>query len=148
MCVLHTHSSAGSAVSAMACGLLPISQHSHMFIGEVGYHDFSGPVVDLAQQGKLVEDLGSHQALIMRNHGLLVCGRSIAEAFVNIYWLESACRIQVAAIAGGDVIVPSDEVIAASRAVVARGRHSDMRGRREFAAVMRDLDRTDPSYLN
>jgi len=146
MCVLHTHSSAGSAVSAMACGLLPISQHSHMFIGAVGYHDFSGPVVDRAQQGKLVEDLGQHQALIMRNHGLLVCGRSIAEAFLNIYWLESACRIQAAAMGAAQVIVPSDEVVAASRAVFDKYRPMPTRGQREWAAVLRDLDRTDPSY--
>lgn len=148
MCVLHTHSSAGSAVSAMACGLLPISQHSHMFIGALGYHDFRGPVVDLAQQGQLVRDLGAYQALVMRNHGLLVCGRSVAEAFLNIYWLESACRIQVAAMGAAEVILPSDAVVAASRAVFDQYRHLETRGQREWAAVLRDLERADSSYRN
>lgn len=143
-CVLHTHTRASSAVSAMRCGLLPISQHSHMFYGQVAYHDFSGPVVELAQQDGLVHDLGQYNAMILRNHGLLVCGGTIAEAFFNIYWLESACRIQVDALAGGgEVILPSEASLEASRQAFGR---IAVRGRREWAAVRRELDRIDSGY--
>lgn len=144
-CVLHTHSRAGSAVSAMACGLLPISQHSHMFLDRVGYHDFAGPVVDLLQQEQLVKDFGDHDALIMRNHGLMVSGQSVAEAFFNIYWLESACRIQVDAMAGGELCMPSAAALDVSRKVFAKVGHQG-RGRREWAAVIRELDRVDASF--
>ncbi|SOY50555.1 class II aldolase/adducin family protein [Cupriavidus taiwanensis] len=143
LCVLHTHTRASSAVSAMACGLLPVSQHAHMFYGRIAYHDFSGPVVDLAQQGHLVRDLGAHHAMILRNHGLLVCGRSIAEAFFNIYWLETACKIQVDAMAGGELVMPSQASLEASRKAFGR---IAIRGDREWAAVRRELDRIDPSY--
>jgi ribulose-5-phosphate 4-epimerase/fuculose-1-phosphate aldolase len=144
-CVLHTHSRAGSAVSAMACGLLPISQHALWFHERVGYHDFAGPVVDLAQQERLIEDLGAHNALIMRNHGLMVCGETIRDAFFNIYWLETACRIQVDAMAAGELTMPSAEALAFSK--TAFSELKDM-GRREWDAVRRELDRTDPSYKN
>ncbi|SDN44643.1 Ribulose-5-phosphate 4-epimerase/Fuculose-1-phosphate aldolase [Pseudomonas jinjuensis] len=143
--VLHTHSRAGSAVSAMACGLLPISQHSHMFHDRVGYHDFTGPVVDLAQQERLLADLGSHDALIMRNHGLMVCGATAAEAFFNIYWLECACRIQVDAMAAGELIMPSREALETSKSLFGQLKN---RGRQEWAAVLRELDRSDPSFRN
>jgi len=144
-CVLHTHSRAGSAVSAMACGLLPLSQHSHMFLGRIGYHDFSGPVVDPAQQAQLVGDLGSHDALMMRNHGLLVTGETVGSAFFNIYWLESACRIHVDALRGGEPQMPDAPALETSRRVFAK--HAGAaRGAREWAAVLRDLDRIDPSF--
>jgi ribulose-5-phosphate 4-epimerase/fuculose-1-phosphate aldolase len=144
-CLLHTHTRASSAVSAMRCGLLPISQHAHMFYGRVAYHDFSGPVVDLAQQDGLVKDLGNLDAMILRNHGLLVCGATIAEAFFNIYWLESACRIQVDAMASGDLVMPGEASLEASRKAFGR---IEVRGRREWAAVRRELDRIDPAYRN
>ncbi|MNT39256.1 aldolase II superfamily protein [compost metagenome] len=114
-----------------------------MFYGQVAYHDFSGPVVELAQQEGLVKDLGSLNAMILRNHGLLVCGGTIAEAFFNIYWLECACRIQVDALAAGDVILPGEASLEASRQAFGR---IAVRGRREWAAVRRELDRIDPSY--
>lgn len=144
-CVLHTHSRAGSAVSAMACGLLPISQHSHMFLDRIGYHDFAGPVVDRAQQAQLVANLGDHDVLIMRNHGLMACGTSVAEAFFNIYWLECACRIQVDAMAAGDLCQPSAAALEMSRRVFAKT-PNDGRGQKEWAAVLRDLDRSDASF--
>lgn len=142
-CILHTHSRASAAVSVMACGLLPISQHAHMFYDRVGYHDFAGPVVDKIQQQQMVADLGSYDALILRNHGLLVCGESAATAFFNIYWLETACKIQVDAMAGGKLTIPSAESLAISKSVFAQ---LTDRGMHEWAAVVRDLDRIDPSF--
>ncbi|MND81319.1 Decarboxylase NovR [compost metagenome] len=143
LCVLHTHTRASSAVCAMACGLLPISQHSHMFLGRLAYHDFSGPEVNVAQQDSLIADLGSHNAMILRNHGLLVCGRTIAEAFFNIYWLEAACRIQVDAMTANELIMPSTETLEQSRKTFGG---NTLRGEREWNAVRRELDRIDPSY--
>ena len=80
-CVLHTHTRAGMAVAAMKCGLLPLSQTSIRFVGHIGYHDYEGPAVELDERERLVRDLGPHDALIMRNHGLLTCGATVQQAF-------------------------------------------------------------------
>ncbi len=145
LCVLHTHTRASTAVSAMACGLLPISQQSQLFYGRIGYHDFHGPEVNLEQQNRLVADLGAYSTMILRNHGLLVCGRTIAEAFFNVYWLEAACKVQVDAMGSAELIVPPDSAIEATRAAFAR---VPIRGQREWAAVRRELDRRSPDYRN
>jgi ribulose-5-phosphate 4-epimerase/fuculose-1-phosphate aldolase len=109
--VIHTHSRAGMAVSASKRGLLPITQTAMRFHNRVGYHDYEGPAIDLAEQERLVADLGTHNALILRNHGLLTCGPSVGEAFNHLYWLEQACRAQVDALAlGPDLLVASDDV--------------------------------------
>ncbi|MBX5454082.1 MAG: class II aldolase/adducin family protein [Acidobacteriia bacterium] len=110
-CVVHTHTAAGIAVSAQKHGLLPISQHAMMFYGHLAYHDYEGIALDLSERERLVRDLGPHQAMILRNHGLLVAGRSIPEAFVLIYYLERACQAQIQAMAGGaELIFPPEEV--------------------------------------
>jgi ribulose-5-phosphate 4-epimerase/fuculose-1-phosphate aldolase len=100
-CIIHTHTRAGMAVSAMKCGLLPITQTGSRFHGHLAYHDFEGPAIDKDEQARLVNDLGDHNAMVLRNHGLLVCGASIAQAFNLMYQLEQACRAQVDAMAGG-----------------------------------------------
>ena len=91
-CVLHTHTRAGMAVSAMECGLLPLSQTSIRFVGHIGYHDYEGPAIDKDERERIVEDLGPHDALVMRNHGLLTCGATIQQAFNTMYQLELSCR--------------------------------------------------------
>ncbi len=110
-CVVHTHTAAGIAVSAQKHGLLPISQHAMMFHDHLAYHDYEGIALELDERERLVADLGQHQAMILRNHGLLVAGRSIAEAFLLIYYLERACQAQIQALAGGtELIIPSEAV--------------------------------------
>ena len=112
-CVLHTHTRAGMAVAAMNCGLLPLSQTAIRFVGHVGYHDYEGPAVELDERERLVRDLGPHDALIMRNHGLLTCGETIQQAFNTMYQLELACRTQVDAMAARtDLVLPSRETLA------------------------------------
>ena len=108
-CVMHTHTVAGVAVSAQARGLLPISQHALKFHGHLAYHGYEGIALDLDERARLVHDLGPHKAMILRNHGLLVAGQTIAEAWFEIYYLERACQIQVAA---GDtaLVIPPDAV--------------------------------------
>ena len=110
-CVIHTHTADGMAVACRKKGLLPITQHSLRFYDRLGYHDYEGIALDLAERERLVADMGTHKAMILRNHGLLAAGRTIPEAFVNIYFLERACQAQVKATMGGDELVyPSAEV--------------------------------------
>jgi ribulose-5-phosphate 4-epimerase/fuculose-1-phosphate aldolase len=112
-CVLHTHTRAGMAVSAMTCGLLPLSQTSIRFVGHIGYHDYEGPAIDLAERERIVDDLGPHDALIMRNHGLLTCGATIQQAFNTMYQLELSCRSQVDAMAARtELTMPGENVLA------------------------------------
>ena len=111
-CVIHTHTPAGMAVAAMKCGLLPLTQTSIRFVGHIGYHDYEGPATDVAERERLVRDLGPHDAMILRSHGLLTCGATIQQAFNTMYQLEMSCRAQVDAMAARtDLIVPSEEVL-------------------------------------
>ncbi len=110
-CVIHTHTAAGIAVSAQEHGLLPISQHALKFYGKLAYHQYEGIALSLDERERLIADLGTHKAMILRNHGLLAGGSSVAEAFHEIHFLERACQAQVQALAGGSkLIYPSEEV--------------------------------------
>ncbi|SDI02058.1 class II aldolase/adducin family protein [Pseudomonas panipatensis] len=109
-CVLHTHTRAGCAVAAQACGLLPLNQMSMEFYGRIGYHDYEGIALSFDEQQRLVRDLGGHAALMLRNHGLLTVGESVPQAFLRMYYLEKACDIQLAAQAGGELVIPSEAV--------------------------------------
>jgi ribulose-5-phosphate 4-epimerase/fuculose-1-phosphate aldolase len=112
-CVLHTHTSAGMAVSAMKCGLLPLTQTSIRFVGHIGYHEYEGPATDLDERARLVRDLGSHDAMILRSHGLLTCGATIQQAFNTMYQLEMSCRAQVDAMAARtELLMPSEQILA------------------------------------
>lgn len=155
-CVLHTHTKAGCAVAAQACGLLPLNQISLEFYNNVAYHDYEGIALDLDEQKRLVADLGSKPTLILRNHGLLTVGRTVQQAFLRMYYLEKACEIQLAAQAGGQLVMPSKEVCEhterqfndADRAV-ADGQFKDEDGYDlAWTALLRLLDRIDPSYKN
>jgi ribulose-5-phosphate 4-epimerase/fuculose-1-phosphate aldolase len=105
LCVIHTHTAAGVGVSAQKRGLLPISQHALKFYGHLAYHAYEGIAFDRAERERLIADLGPHKAMILRNHGLLVGGCSVADAFDQIYFLERACQAQIAAQAGGGKLV-------------------------------------------
>src|ERR1700757_2383953 len=119
-CVLHTHTLNGVAVAAQREGLLPISQHSIFVLASLGYHDFEGPALRDDEKPRLVADLGDNTSLILRNHGLLTVGETVAEAFVTMYYLETSCAIQVRAQSGGGELIPvSKEIIDASYAQMA-----------------------------
>src|SRR5246127_5637025 len=110
-CVAHTHTPAGMAVSAMECGLLPLAQTSMRFV-HIAYHDFEGVATDLDERERLVKDLGDLEAMILRNHGLLVASSSIAGAFNALYRLERACEVQVMAMAANTkLVMPSREIL-------------------------------------
>ena len=111
-CVLHTHTRAGVAVSAMKCGLLPMSQTSIRFVGHIGYHGYEGPAIDLEEREQIVADLGPHDALVMNNHGLLTCGATVQQAFNTMYQLELSCRSQVDAMAARtELVMPGENVL-------------------------------------
>ncbi|MCM2477717.1 class II aldolase/adducin family protein [Rhizobium sp. CG5] len=111
MCVMHTHTAAGVAVSCLDEGLLPLNQTALLFYENLSYHEFEGIALDPGEQQRLVADLGGNQAMILRNHGLLTIGRSVGEAFSLMYNLEMACRIQLAAQGTGRTLrFPSPEV--------------------------------------
>ena len=146
ICVFHAHTHAGVAVSAQQGGLLPISQQSLFPLSALGYHGYEGLALKEDERPRLVADLGKNRALILRNHGLLTVGRNAAEAFLGMYTLESACRIQLLAQAGGAELIPIaapiQQGIQAQVEVVTKGLGGDL----VWPALLRKLDRTDPSY--
>lgn len=110
--VIHTHTRAGMAVAAMRCGLLPLSQTSIRFVGHLGYHDYEGPSVDLEERERIVSDLGPHDAMILRSHGLLTCGATLPQAFNTLYQLEMSCRAQVDAMAARtELLLPAADIL-------------------------------------
>ncbi|MCX7962122.1 MAG: class II aldolase/adducin family protein [Burkholderiales bacterium] len=144
-CVIHTHSVAGMAVSALKCGLLPLTQNA-MFFADVGYHDYEGPAVDLDEQARLVRDLGSNAAMILRNHGLLTVGATVCEAFVTMHWLERACQAQLAAMAcNTELNLPDPKTVALTNERYKPGQRRKIT-ELEWPALLRMLDRRDPSY--
>lgn len=154
-CVMHTHTVAGMAVAAIEDGLLPISMYALGYYERVAYHDFEGPSLELDERQRLAANLGDKNVLILRNHGLLTCGETVAQAFVRMYRLERSCQIQLAAQStGSKLIVPPKHVceISAERSddfLVAEGDKGYSRNPNpEFAALMRLLDKRDPSYRN
>ncbi|WP_038207190.1 class II aldolase/adducin family protein [Xenophilus azovorans] len=151
-CVIHTHTTAGIAVAAQQAGLLMISQHAARFHRRVSYHDYLGIADDDAERKRLARDLGDNVVMLLRNHGILACGRSIPEAFIDMHYLERACQAQVAAMAGGAPLhILSDEVAAQTARGFdrARERRKTADGRTytlEWAALTRMLDQADTSW--
>lgn len=146
--VMHTHTTAGMGVAALKEGLLPISMFATVFHNRIGYHDYEGASLYPDERERIVASLGPHKALILRNHGLLVVGRTVAEAFLRLYRLERACQIQLAAAAAGTLALIPDPV--ANRSAADLNSYQDMQskpeGEIEFAALMRKLDKREDSY--
>lgn len=146
LCVAHTHTTAGVGVSAQDVGLLPISQTGLLYKDLIGYHDYEGLALNLDEQKRLLADLGTDkQLLILRNHGLLACGRTIPEAFIMLFYLEQACRIQVAAQAGGKLVLPPQSVQDLAHKQAMGGFGAGL-GEMEFTALKRRLDRMGADY--
>ena len=144
-CVMHTHTTAGMAVAAQEQGLLPINQMSMQFFGRLRYHDYEGIALDLDERDRLVRDLGDSDVMMLKHHGLLTTGRTVGEAFYNMYYLEQACRLQIAATQGGQKIsVPPDSV--AEHTAEQFNRIGTIKGERPWTALRRKLDRISPDY--
>ncbi len=151
MCVMHTHTRAGVAVAAQKQGLLPISQQATVVLGSLGYHDYEGIALRLDEQPRLQASLGTNKFLILRNHGLLTVGRSVADAFLSMYFLESACQIQTTAQAGGaELILQPISMIETNRVMESKPTPGEPKplsaAERVWPSLLRKLDRLDPSY--
>jgi len=151
-CVLHTHTTAGCAVAAQASGLLPANQMSMEFYNRVGYHDFEGVALNLDEQKRLVDDLGSYPALILRNHGLLTVGQTVAQAFLRMFYLHRACEIQVAAQVGGQLHLPPPDVADFTARQLAGEVENDVQDDEglelAWTALLRLLERVAPDYAS
>jgi ribulose-5-phosphate 4-epimerase/fuculose-1-phosphate aldolase len=146
LCVIHLHTDYGIAVSAQKDGLLPISQQSLFALASLAYHDYEGLALNADEKSRLVADLGHKNNMILRNHGLLTVGHSAAEAFLSMYILERACRIQILAQSGGAALRPIAEPIlekvASQLGAVTVGQGAQL----TWPGLLRKLDRIDPSY--
>lgn len=146
LCVMHLHTDYGIAVSAQKDGLLPISQQSMFPLASLAYHDYEGLALNEEEKPRLVNDLGNKNYLILRNHGLLTIGGSAAEAFLSMYILERACRIQILAQAGGRelhrVPEPIIELTAKQMSAVTVGQGAQL----TWPGLLRKLDRLDPTF--
>lgn len=144
--VMHTHTVAGMALSSLKCGLLPMTQTSHRFYPRVAYHDFTGPERDAGERERLAQDLGDYNVMVLRNHGLLTVGPTVPEAFNRMYGLERSCQAQLAAMAcNTELNVLPQSVVEKSVAMYAPGAVRPY-GVLEWPALLRLLDRKDPSY--
>ena len=144
-CVLHTHTRAGVAVSAQQGGVLPISQQSTFVLASLAYHDYEGVAFRPDEKPRLQADLGDKTYLMLRNHGLLTVGRSVAEAFLNMYLFEATCQIQVMAQAGGPLVQVRPEIIQ-NMGEVLRVATAGQGAALAWPALLRKLDRLDPGY--
>lgn len=145
MCVIHTHTWAGIALSALECGLLPMSQTAMRFL-KIGYHDYQGVVLDRAEEASLLRDLGEGEALILRNHGLLTVGHTIGEAFNWMHRLELAARSQLAAMATGARLVQVPPEVLEKTWLDYQPQTRRPYGVMEWPALLRKLDRIDPGF--
>jgi ribulose-5-phosphate 4-epimerase/fuculose-1-phosphate aldolase len=147
-CIIHTHTLAGMAVSAMKTGLLPIAQTSLRWAKGVSYHAYEGIALNLDERERLVKDLGGNDAMILKNHGLLTCAPSIPECFNNMYRLERACQLQVTTLScHTEIELPPEEVVNEAWRLFQPGVRRRF-GLLEWPALLRKLDRTDSSYRN
>ena len=143
---MHTHTIAGMAVSALKCGLLPLTQTATRFYGRIAYHDFRGPERDPSERDALAKSIGPLNYCILRNHGLLTLGASMPEAFIAMWGLERSCQAQLAAMAcNTELEMPSPEVVQASCAMYGPG-SSRKYGLLEWPGLLRQLDRTEPDF--
>jgi ribulose-5-phosphate 4-epimerase/fuculose-1-phosphate aldolase len=147
--VIHTHTAAGMAVSSLDCGLLPLNQTAMRF-AHCAYHDYEGVVLDLGEQARLAADLGDADLMILRNHGLLVVGRTVPATFNILYRMERACEVQVMALSCNTKLVypPKDVLEATFDKVRPRPNLPNRNGDLAWPALLRKLDRIDPSYKN
>lgn len=145
-CVLHTHTVNGIAVAAQKGGVLPISQHSIFVLSSLAYHDYEGVALNDDEKPRLVRDLGDKMFFMLRNHGLLTVGESIADTFLSMYLFETTCAIQVRAQSGGGELTPIPAPIIAGAQAQAKAVTKGLGGHLAWPALLRKLDRIDAGY--
>lgn len=147
-CVLHTHTRAGVAVSAQKDGVLPLSQQSTFVLASLAYHDYEGVAFRPDEKPRLQADLGHANFMVLRNHGLLVVGKTIADAFLSMYTFEATCQIQLAAQSGGGALTHVNPRIVSGVAESMRVQTGGLGGAFVWPALLRKLQRIDPGYLD
>lgn len=147
-CVLHAHTRAGMAVAAMKCGILPLSQPSTYFFENIGYHDFETPTKNNSERARLVRNLGSHEAMILRNHGLITVGRTIGDAFSVMYWLTQVCQVQVDCLSSSTELTFIEESVARETGSRYRNYKPKSLGQLAWPALISDLNKRDQSYIH
>lgn len=145
-CIMHLHTRAGIGVSAQKNGLLPISQQASVVMNNLAYHDYEGIALNPEEKQRLVADLGEKKLMILRNHGTLSLGRSVAGAFLAMYTLETACQAQIAAQSGGAELTLIPQEIIDGAMNTSKTTTKNMGGALAWPALLRKLDRRDPSY--
>jgi len=146
VCVMHLHTRSGIAVAAQKDGLLPISQQASTVINNLSYHDYEGIALNPEEKVRLVQDLGNKRLMILRNHGTLALGRSVAGTFLAMYTLETACQAQVVAQSTGAELIMIPQEIIDDTVNTTKTSTKNMGGRLAWPALLRKLDRLDPSY--
>ncbi|MBX9818026.1 MAG: class II aldolase/adducin family protein [Burkholderiaceae bacterium] len=144
-CVLHTHTRAGVAVSAQKAGILPLSQQSTFVLASLAYHDYEGVAFREEEKPRLQADLGQANFLVLRNHGLLTVGKTIADAFLSMYTFEATCQIQIGAQAGGELTHVNPQIVQGVSEAM-RVQTGGLGGSFVWPALIRKLNRIDPSY--
>jgi ribulose-5-phosphate 4-epimerase/fuculose-1-phosphate aldolase len=147
-CVMHTHTRAGVAVSAQKCGVLPISQQSTFVLASLGYHDYEGVAFRDDEKPRLQKSLGDATHLMLRNHGLLTVGKTVADAFLCMYRFESACQIQISAQPGGELIEYDSQIYTGDSSSATYVRNNGTGGAFVWPSLLRRLDKQDTSYKN
>ncbi|PVY75835.1 ribulose-5-phosphate 4-epimerase/fuculose-1-phosphate aldolase [Tamilnaduibacter salinus] len=145
-CVMHTHTTEGVAVSAQQDGLLPLSQQSLFPLSNLAYHDYEGVALREDEKARLQKDLSNNNFMILRNHGLLTTGGSIADAFLGMYILQKACEVQIQALSGNRAMTPIPDGIVETIRQQADQVTKGMGGNLAWPGLLRKLDRCNPGY--
>lgn len=145
-CIMHTHTTAGMAVSSVEGGLQPTNFYACNFAGQLAYHDFEGVTVRDEEGERLLENLGDNRVMLLKNHGILVMGRTLPEAFIKHWSLQRACEIQVATMGMGKPLVVPPEVIAVHQRDLYMAQATAKPGEADFAAMVRKVDKIDTGW--
>lgn len=145
-CIAHTHTTAGMAVASLEGGLQPVNFYAANWIGQIAYHDFEGVTVRSEEGTRLIEHLGDKRAMLLRNHGILVMGRTVPEAFLKHWSLQRACEIQLATLQAGTPLTISPEVLAVHQRDLSKVQIPGGAGKADFEAMVRRVDKIDPSW--
>jgi ribulose-5-phosphate 4-epimerase/fuculose-1-phosphate aldolase len=145
-CVMHLHTIEGVAVSCQKAGLMALSQQSLFPMSSLAYHDYEGVALNPEEKVRLVADLGHKHNLILRNHGLLTCAETVADAFLYMYILQKACEVQIRAQSGGGELIPIPQPIVEGIRKASKVVLRQSGGMIAWPGLLRKLDRTDPSW--
>jgi ribulose-5-phosphate 4-epimerase/fuculose-1-phosphate aldolase len=144
--IAHTHTTAGMAVSSLEGGLQPTNFYAANWVGQIAYHDFEGVTVRSEEGERLLEHLGDKRVMLLRNHGILVMGRTLPEAFVKHWSLQRACEVQMATMSMGKPLTIPPEVIAVHQRDISKASAPGGPGKADFDAMVRRVDKIDPSW--